>query len=189
MTTQRCIVPWLRLPGCCCRSVLPVRRCLVSPNTNLTAREEQIIAAAKAGAAPRFNGARVIGIRPDTPLIHSLAVSGARPLDFSAKKLPAGLTLDPKTGIITGTLTKTGRIHFHRVRQKFRRQGRGQNQNRLRRHPRAHAADGLEQLRRFRRQRRRVRGSGQCAVVAENLQPLGWDTVVVDFRWYDPGRR
>ena len=42
----------------------------ISPNTNLTAREEQIIAAAKADAAPRFNGARIVGIRPGTPFLH-----------------------------------------------------------------------------------------------------------------------
>ena len=80
----------------------------VSSNTNLTAREEQIIAAAKAGAAPQFNGARIVGIRPGTPLVYSLAVSGAHPLEFSAKKLPDGLSLDPNTGIISGSLNRAG---------------------------------------------------------------------------------
>ena len=37
---------------------------ILSPNTNLTAREEQIIAAAKPGAAPHFNGAMIVGGRP-----------------------------------------------------------------------------------------------------------------------------
>ena len=136
----------------------------LSPNTNLTAREEQIIAAAKAGAAPRFNGARIVGIRPGTPFIHSLAVTGERPITFSAKKLPAGLSLDPNTGIITGSLDKGRGIHRQGRRQKFRRQSQNGNQNRLRRHAGPHAADGLEQLRCFRRQRHRVRSPGECAL-------------------------
>ena len=89
-----CVAAWLFLTaGCLCAQN-------VSLNTNLTPREEQIIATAKFTAAPQFNGAQVIGVRPNTPLIYSLAVSGARPLEFSANKLPAGLTLDSKTGII-----------------------------------------------------------------------------------------
>ena len=80
----------------------------VLPDTNFSAREEQIIAAAKSEAAPRFNGAPVVGIRPGTPFIYSLAVTGARPIAFSAKKLPAGLVLDSKTGIISGSLAEAG---------------------------------------------------------------------------------
>lgn len=61
---------------------------VVSLTTNLTAHEEQIIAAAKADAAPWFNGARLIGTRPGTPFLHSLAVTGVRPMTFSAGNLP-----------------------------------------------------------------------------------------------------
>ena len=85
---------------------------VLSPNTNLTAREEQIIAATKPGAAPHFNGAMVVGIRPGTPFIHSLAVSGERPMSFAADNLPAGLSLDSKTGIITGSLARAGDCKF-----------------------------------------------------------------------------
>src|SRR5208337_3570769 len=77
---------------------------VTSTNTNLSARESQIIAAARPDAAPQFNGACIIGIRPGTPLIHSLAVTGVRPIAFSAKNVPASLTLDPNNGIITGSL-------------------------------------------------------------------------------------
>ena len=67
-----------------------------SAGTNLTAREEQIIAAAKPGAAPQFNGARIVGIRPGTPFIHSLAVSGARPMLFPPRNCPPGSRWIPK---------------------------------------------------------------------------------------------
>ena len=84
----------------------------LSPNTNLTAREQMIIAASKAAAAPQFNGAQVIGVRPGAPLVWSLAVSGVRPMEYSAKRLPVGLVLDAKTGIITGTLKEKGEFTF-----------------------------------------------------------------------------
>ena len=74
MTTKKFIWPyaaaWLFLTtGCLYAQNVPL-------NTNLTVREEQIIAATKAGAAPRFNGACIAGIRPGTPFLHSLAVTG-----------------------------------------------------------------------------------------------------------------
>ena len=61
-------------------AAISVRAQAVSPNTNLNAREDAIVAAAKPEAEPRFNGAHVLGIRPGTPFLHALAVSGERPL-------------------------------------------------------------------------------------------------------------
>ena len=55
-----------------------------------------------AAAAPRFNGAKVFGVRPGSPVFFAPAFSGARPMRFTATGLPAGLTLDPATGRIAG---------------------------------------------------------------------------------------
>lgn len=57
---------------------------------------------------PRFNGARVVANRPGTPLVYALSVSGRRPMRFSADRLPAGLTLDAETGVITGLVREPG---------------------------------------------------------------------------------
>ena len=70
---------------------------------DLNAREQAIIAAAQPVSAPQFNGAKIIGLHPGQPLIYSLTVSGDRPLTFSTHNLPIGLTLDPGTGLISGT--------------------------------------------------------------------------------------
>jgi alpha-galactosidase len=51
---------------------------------------------------PRLHGARRVGIRPGTPLVHPLAATGARPLTFEVVGLPAGLTVDHE-GIVRGT--------------------------------------------------------------------------------------
>src|SRR5262245_15492885 len=93
-------------------TIVLARAEVVSPNTKLSAREEQIIAATKPDAAPRFNGMRIIGIRPRTPFVHTMSVSGTRPIRFSAPDLPTGLKLDRQTGIITGMLSPAGDYAF-----------------------------------------------------------------------------
>ena len=158
---------------------------IVSPNTNLDSRELQIIAAAKPDAAPHFNGARLIGIQPGTPFLHALAVSGRRPVVFSAKKLPAGLKLDSATGIISGSLARAGEFAF---------QVRAKNS----------AGDATAELKivcgdqlaltppmgwnsydAFGDSVLESEVLTNAAWLKTNFQPLGWDTVVVDFRWYD----
>jgi alpha-galactosidase len=58
--------------------------------------------------APRINGAKVFGVRPGSPLLFQLAVSGERPMRFTAEGLPSGATLDATTGMISGKLTGRG---------------------------------------------------------------------------------
>ncbi|WEK37867.1 MAG: putative Ig domain-containing protein [Candidatus Pseudobacter hemicellulosilyticus] len=57
---------------------------------------------------PVIGGAKVIGLRPGSPLLYSIAATGQRPMRFTAKGLPAGLQLDPETGIINGVLEQEG---------------------------------------------------------------------------------
>ncbi|HKI68991.1 MAG TPA: hypothetical protein VKA67_05340, partial [Verrucomicrobiae bacterium] len=56
---------------------------ITSPDTNLTAHENQIVAASQTGDAPQFNGARMVGVYPKTPFLYSLAVTGKRPISYS----------------------------------------------------------------------------------------------------------
>ena len=53
-------------------------------------------------SAPAFHGADIWGVRPGRPVIFRVPVSGARPLEFSAKYLPEGVTLDGR-GVLRGT--------------------------------------------------------------------------------------
>ena len=159
----------------------------LSPNTNFTAREEQIIAAAKAGAAPRFNGARIVGIRPGTPFIHSLAVTGERPITFSAKKLPAGLSLDPNTGIITGSLKRAGDYTVKVAAENST--GKAKTEIKI------VCGDtlaltpplGWNSYDAFGDNVVEAEVLANARYVAERLLPAGWDTVVVDYCWSDPG--
>ncbi|HEV2330506.1 MAG TPA: putative Ig domain-containing protein [Verrucomicrobiae bacterium] len=68
-----------------------------------------------APATPRINGPDVFGVRPGHPFLYHIPATGQRPMEFSADGLPSGLTLDPATGDIRGSLDKTGtyRVVFH----------------------------------------------------------------------------
>lgn len=57
---------------------------------------------------PRINGARIFGVRPGKPVIYSVAATGRRPMDFSADYLPEGLSLDRKSGRISGSVIMPG---------------------------------------------------------------------------------
>ncbi len=57
---------------------------------------------------PRINSAAVFGVRPGSPFLFRVLATGSRPVTFFCKGLPAGLAIDPQTGIITGKLQKAG---------------------------------------------------------------------------------
>jgi alpha-galactosidase len=58
-------------------------------------------------------GPRIAGLRPGRPFIHRVGVVGDRARRFAAEGLPAGLAIDPRTGVIGGRTAGRGR---HRVR-------------------------------------------------------------------------
>jgi alpha-galactosidase len=72
------------------------------------AAEPREILTPKPPAAPRINGPSVFGVRPGNPFFFQIAATGERPMTFGADSLPAGLTLDPASGRITGTLAAAG---------------------------------------------------------------------------------
>jgi alpha-galactosidase len=57
---------------------------------------------------PQIHGAKVFGVRPHRPFLFTIAATGDRPMTFAADSLPAGITLDPKTGRMTGTAPGVG---------------------------------------------------------------------------------
>ena len=61
-----------------------------------------------ASAAPKIHGPEVYGERPGAPFLYKIPATGIRPLTYAVTGLPPGLHLDPRMGIITGTLAKKG---------------------------------------------------------------------------------
>ena len=61
-----------------------------------------------ASPKPHINGAEVFGVRPGSPVLYKIAVSGQKPIRYEVKNLPEGLHVDENTGIITGVLKSAG---------------------------------------------------------------------------------
>jgi alpha-galactosidase len=57
---------------------------------------------------PKINGAKVLGIHPQSPVLFTISSTGKRPLSFSSIHLPEGLILDKETGIISGKVSQEG---------------------------------------------------------------------------------
>jgi alpha-galactosidase len=57
---------------------------------------------------PRINSPAVTGTHPGSPFLFRIAASGKKPLTYRAAGLPAGLTLDSTTGIISGRIANAG---------------------------------------------------------------------------------
>lgn len=69
---------------------------------------EPVVLTPKPGPKPKINGPGVLGARPGSPIRYYVPVTGDRPMEYGVKNLPLGLTLDQKTGIISGSLSKAG---------------------------------------------------------------------------------
>src|SRR5262249_30944573 len=73
----------------------------IVPEANAPA-DEALILTPVPSPKPRINGTKVFGVRPGNPFLFTIAATGQRPMAYSAKGLPAGLTLDARTGRISG---------------------------------------------------------------------------------------
>lgn len=90
---------------------------LITMAPNAPQRPEVIVPAAEPAppiasslsAVPLLNYPRITGATPGKPFMFLIPASGDEPLTFAARNLPAGLTLDAKTGLITGALKQAGR--------------------------------------------------------------------------------
>lgn len=71
-------------------------------------QEKAAILTPKPPLTPRINGPKVYGCRPGNPFLYRIPATGERPMQFAASNLPAGLSLDPQTGILSGSLRERG---------------------------------------------------------------------------------
>lgn len=58
--------------------------------------------------APRYNGPLVYGVRPGSPVIFKIPMSGVKPMKYSVENMPEGLSLDAERGVISGKLNTRG---------------------------------------------------------------------------------
>ena len=70
--------------------------------------EPRIVLTPKPGPEPRINGTMVFGVRPGSPFLFTIPVTGLRPMKYDVLNLPKGLTCNPDNGQITGTIQTSG---------------------------------------------------------------------------------
>ena len=71
--------------------------------------EKGVVLTPPAPPTPRINGAKIFGVRPGSPFFFTIPATGQRPMTFAVENLPAGLSVDPGTGYISGKLDERGR--------------------------------------------------------------------------------
>jgi len=156
-----------------------------APHTVTLKAREPVIAMTAAPAVPEIHGPAVVGIRPGTPLLWAIPATGARPLAFSAANLPDGLALS-SSGIIAGTLTRPG---DYAVRVGARnRAGRAERVVHLIVGPTLARTPplGWNSYDAYGSNVSEAQTLANARYLRENMQPYGWQYVVVDYRWYDP---
>ena len=87
---------------------LVVKKKRPAPAIVSSIKEKAVILTPKSSPKPRINSAKAFGVRPGAPFLYTIAATGDRPMTFAADGLPAGLQLDPQTGIIIGSLKDKG---------------------------------------------------------------------------------
>jgi hypothetical protein len=139
-----------------------------------------------APATPKFQAPGLIAARPGKPIFYQLPVTGARPLKFSAKGLPDGVSIDPLTGCISGAMAKAG--DYTLALQVENAAGAGRTNFHL------VVGDtlaltppmGWNSFDNFGARVKEKEYLENAAYLAKELQPYGWLYAVIDFLWFDP---
>ena len=137
-------------------------------------------------AAPRIQPPLVVGATPSTPFLYTIPATGQAPLTFSATGLPSGLTIASSSGIISGTAPAAGSYPIAVTVSN----GAGSatatvtltSGATLRPTP----PMGWNSYDSFGASITQNEVVQQAQALKSTLQPFGWNTVVIDYRWYDP---
>lgn len=127
----------------------------------------------------------VAGARPGTSFLWTVAAGGLRPMTFSARGLPRGLTLNAQTGTIAGAVAKAG---DYAIQMQAKNQyGRAEQTLHLKIGDKLVLTPplGWNSYDAFGDAATAAQVLANARYLAANMQPVGWDTVVVDYRWYD----
>jgi len=169
-----------------CRAVwvLVVAMALGAPA--FAAQTDITISTAAAPATPRILGATVLGATPGSPFLHTISATGQAPLTFAATGLPSGLTIDASSGVISGTTPAAGPYPINVSVTNSS----GSATATLTLTAGSTLAltppMGWNSYDSFDANVKESDMKAAADAMKTLLQPYGWNTVVIDYRWYDP---
>lgn len=79
---------------------------------HLFAQDLPVSLTPKPTSTPHINGPAVFGVRPGSPLVYQIPVTGDRPIKFEIEGLPPGVKVDASSGMINGVLEKRGEYNL-----------------------------------------------------------------------------
>jgi alpha-galactosidase len=136
-------------------------------------------------AAPRLAPPFVVGAKPSSPFLFTIPATGQTPLTFTATGLPAGLTLASSSGTISGTAPVAGSYPIAIAVSNTLGNASATltvvSGAMLRPTP----PMGWNSYDSFGASITENEVVQQGQALQAQLQPFGWNTVVIDYRWYD----
>jgi alpha-galactosidase len=152
----------------------------------LAAQTDITISTAPAPATPQINGARVLGSFPASPFLYTVSATGQAPLKFEAKGLPTGLSIDAAFGTISGTTPAAGTYPIELTVSN----GSGSATGILTLKAGSTLAltppMGWNSYDSFTASVKESDVKAAADAMQTLLQPHGWNTIVIDYLWYDP---
>jgi MYXO-CTERM domain-containing protein len=159
---------------------------LASHDGARAAQTTMTISMAPPPVAPRIQPPFVVGAKPAAPFLYAVPATGQAPLSFAATGLPSGLALGAASGVISGTAPAAGSYPVSVTVTN----GSGSatatltlvSGTLLRPTP----VLGWNSYDSFGASITESEVVQEAQALKATLQPFGWNTVVIDYRWYDP---
>src|SRR5215471_1322948 len=168
--------------------VAGVLACALASISAAAATTEITISMPTPSAAPRLLAAGTIGVVTGKTFLYTIPATGSRPMTFDSTGLPPGLALDGVTGRISGIpSTPTGRFDVTLTAINANGSDSRQVTIVVGNTPALTPPMGWNSYDSFDDSVQEGEFIAQAQWLADHLQPYGWEYVVVDFRWYDPG--
>ena len=150
------------------------------------AQTDITISTTPALATPRILGAAVVGSIPGSAFLFTVSATGQTPLKFEATGLPSGLSIDASSGMISGTTPAAGTYPINlTVSNSAGSASRTLTLN-------AGSTLALTPPMGWNSYDSFIAAVKESDVVEAAkamktlLQPYGWNTMVIDYLWYDP---
>jgi alpha-galactosidase len=150
------------------------------------AQTDITISMAAAPATPAIHGASVVGSVPASPFLFTISATGQAPLTFAATGLPTGLSINASSGTISGTTPAAGSYPITVTVTNA--SGSATGTLTLNAGPTLALTPpmGWNSYDSFYAAVTEKDVIAAAQAVKTTLQPYGWNTVVIDYLWYDP---